>query len=56
MTEDEKAWIVSFIVFIIFVIIIIRPLRWLFTGNYYPKQVKNTFIYKWNKRSGFNMN
>jgi hypothetical protein len=41
---------------IIIVLIIIRPLRWLFTGNYYPKQVKNTFIYKWNKKSGFNMN
>jgi hypothetical protein len=41
---------------IIIVLTIIRPLRWLFTGNYYPKRVKNTFIYKWNKKSGFNMN
>ena len=40
---------------IIFVLVIYRPVKWLITGRYYPKQAQNTLLYKWNKISGFNM-
>jgi len=41
---------------IIFVLIIYRPIKWLITGCYYPKRVHTTFLYKWQKITGFNMN
>ena len=41
---------------IIFVLVIYRPIKWLITGEYYPKRVQSTLLYKWNKISGFNMN
>ena len=40
---------------IIFVLVIYRPIKWLITGEYYPKNVHKTFLYKWNYKSGFNM-
>jgi len=40
---------------IIFVLVIYRPIKWLLTGRYYPKTVKNSLLYKWNKISNFNM-
>lgn len=39
-----------------FVLMIYRPIKWLITGKYYPKNPENTLLYKWNKISGFNMN
>lgn len=41
---------------IIFVLVIYRPIKWLITGCYYPKNVKNSFLYKWQKKLNFNMN
>lgn len=52
-------WRVSVILLIptiIFVLVIYRPIKWLITGCYYPKQFNKTLLYKWNKISGFNMN
>ena len=42
---------------IIFVLVIYRPINWLITGEYYPDytNVHKTLLYKWNKKSGFNM-
>jgi hypothetical protein len=42
---------------IIFVLVIYRPIKWLITGKYYPEQedLKKSFLYKWNYKSGFNM-
>ena len=40
---------------IVFVLVIYRPIKWLITGRYYPKRVQSTLLYKWNKKSGFNM-
>jgi len=40
---------------IVFVLVIYRPIKWLITGEYYPKNVNKTFLYKWNYKSGFNM-
>ena len=40
---------------IVFVLVIYRPIKWLITGRYYPKQASNTLLYKWNIKSGFNM-
>lgn len=41
---------------IIFVLIIYRPIKWLITGCYYSKKVHTTFLYKWQKKTNFNMN
>ena len=42
---------------IIFVLVIYRPIKGLITGEYYPDytNVHKTLLYKWNKKSGFNM-
>lgn len=40
---------------IIFVLVIYRPIKWLITGEYYPKTVKNSLLYKWNIKSDFNI-
>ena len=40
---------------IVFVLVIYRPIKWLITGRYYPKQTHKTLLSKWNKISGFNM-
>ena len=40
---------------IIFVLVIYRPIKWLITGRYYPKQASNTLLYKWNVNSGLNI-
>lgn len=40
---------------IVFVLVIYRPIKWLITGEYYPKEVSKTLLYKWNKLSSFNM-
>ena len=40
---------------IIFVLVIYRPIKWLITGCYYPKQAGNTLLSKWNIKSEFNM-
>lgn len=42
---------------IIFVLVIYRPIKWLITGEYYPEEVqlRKSLLYKWNKKSGFNM-
>ena len=38
-----------------FVLVIYRPIKWLITGYYYPKQAGNTLLSKWNIKSEFNM-
>ena len=42
---------------IVFVLVIYRPIKWLITGKYYPdyNNIHKTLLYKWNKKSGFNM-
>ena len=40
---------------IIFILVIYRPIKWLITGEQYPKTVKNSLLYRWDKISGFNM-
>jgi len=42
---------------IVFVLVIYRPIKWLITGEYYPNynNIHKTFLYKWNIKSGFNI-
>ena len=42
---------------IVFVSVIYRPIKWLITGKYYPdnNKIHKSFLYKWNYKSGFNM-
>lgn len=52
-------WRLSTIILIItifFVLFIYRPIKWLLTGKYYPTNIKKTLLYKWNKKTGLNMN
>ena len=51
----QKLSVILLIPTIIFVLVIYRPIKWLITGNYYPKRVQSTLLYKWNKISGFNI-
>lgn len=51
-----KLSVILLIPSIIFVLVIYRPIKWLITGSYYPKNVKNSFLYKWQKKLNFNMN
>ena len=40
---------------VFFVLLIIRPIKWLFTGHYYPQnsqKVKKTWLYKWILKTG----
>jgi len=40
---------------VFFVLLIVRPIKWLFTGHYYPKdsqKVKKTILYKWILKTG----
>ena len=48
--------IIFLIIAIFFVLFIYRPIKWILTGEYYSKNIKKTLLYKWNKKSGLNMN
>lgn len=40
---------------VFFVLLVIRPIKWLFTGHYYPQnlqKVKKTLLYKWILKTG----
>ena len=50
-----KLSVILLIPTIIFVLVIYRPIKWLITGEYYSNNVHKSFLYKWNYKSGFNM-
>ena len=40
---------------VFFVLLVIRPIKWLITGHYYPQdpqKVKKTWLYKWILKTG----
>ena len=40
---------------IFFVLLVIRPIKWLITGHYYPQdpqKVRKTWLYKWILKTG----
>ena len=40
---------------VFFVLLVVRPIKWIITGYYYPKdpqKVKTTWLYKWILKTG----
>ena len=57
-TISGVMWRFSFVILIpivFFVLLVIRPIKWLLTGHYYPQdpqKVKKTLLYKWILKTG----